>query len=230
MTAVLPARAPETTDAPSPAAQAPVAAAPGLLRAALGFAGRWSLRALVATAVVALLGLAIGPHVFGYRTMTMLTGSMAPGIEPGDVVVSTPLDVQDVEVGMVISYHIPIDDHRVVTHRVIDVQHTADGRVAVQTQGDANDAPDPWTAILTGDTAYEMRAVVPMVGDLIAQLRDPVVNKALVYGAPALLAAWMLLAIWRPVRDEDEAEDVDVDGDVDELADDEQPADEDARA
>src|SRR3712207_7184617 len=54
----------------------------------------------------------------------------------------------------------PIDDHRVVTHRVIEVQRTADGTVAVRTQGDANDAPDPWTAVLTGDTAYEMQAVV----------------------------------------------------------------------
>ncbi|WP_409330247.1 signal peptidase I [Trujillonella humicola] len=203
MTAVLPARAPEAAAAPAPAAQAPATARPGLLRRAVRFAGRWSLRGLVATAVVALLGLAIGPHVLDYRTMTMLTGSMAPGIEPGDVVVSVPMDVADVEVGMVISYHIPIDDHRVVTHRVIDVQRSADGTVSVQTKGDANDAADPWTAVLSGDTAYRMVAVVPEVGNAIAALRDPLVNKVLVYGAPALLAGWMLLAIWRPVRDED---------------------------
>jgi signal peptidase len=112
---------------------------------------------------------------------------------------------------MVISYHIPIDDHRVVTHRVIDVQHTADGTVTVQTKGDANDAPDPWTAVLTGDTAWQMRAVVPAVGDAITALRDPLVNRVLVYGAPALLAGWMLLAIWRPARDEDEDTDSDTD-------------------
>ncbi|MGY1771617.1 signal peptidase I [Blastococcus sp. SYSU D00813] len=206
MTAVLPARAPEAAAELPPVAVAPTAVRPGLLRTAARFAGRWSLRGLVATAVVALLGLAIGPHVLDYRTMTMLTGSMAPGIEPGDVVVSTPIDVADVEVGMVISYHIPIDDHRVVTHRVIDVQRSADGTVTVQTQGDANDSPDPWTAVLSGDTAYEMVAVVPEVGNAIAALRDPLVNKVLVYGAPALLAGWMLLAIWRPVRDEDTAD------------------------
>jgi signal peptidase len=162
---------------------------------------------LVCTAVLSFLGLAVGPHVLDYRTMTMLTGSMAPNIEPGDVVVSTPLDVQDVQVGMVITYHIPIDDHRVVTHRVIEVDHTADGTVSVRTQGDANDAPDPWTAVLTGDTAYQMRAVVPEIGTVITALRDPVVNKTLVYGAPALLAGWMLLSIWRPARDEDDEAD-----------------------
>jgi signal peptidase len=173
------------------------------VRALLRFTGRWSLRMLVSTAVLAFLGLAVGPHVLDYRTMTMLTGSMSPGIDPGDVVVSTPVSVEDVEVGMVISYHIPIDDHRVVTHRVTEVQHTADGTVSVRTQGDANSAPDPWTAVLSGDTAYQVQAVIPEIGTAITALRDPAVNKALVYGAPALLAGWMLLTIWRPARDED---------------------------
>ena len=118
-------------------------------------------------------GLAVGPHVLDYRTMTMLTGSMAPSIEPGDVVVSTPLDVQTSPRGMVITYHIPIDDHRVVTHRVIEVEHTADGTVSVRTQGDANDAPDPWTAVLTGDTAYQVQAVVPEIGTCSPRCATP---------------------------------------------------------
>jgi signal peptidase len=203
MTAVTPVRAAGAADVLPPAAEAPTVRHTALLRTVVRAAGRWSLRTLVATAVLALLGLAIGPHVLGYRTMTMLTGSMSPGIDPGDVVVSTPVSVEDVEVGMVISYHIPIDDHRVVTHRVIEVQHTADGTVSVRTQGDANSAPDPWTAVLSGDTAYQVQAVIPEIGTAITALRDPAVNKALVYGAPALLAGWMLLAIWRPARDED---------------------------
>ena len=203
MTAVLPTRAPGAAAELPSTAEATRTSSARLLRTTARFTGRWSLRALVAAAVLAFHGLAVGPHVLDYRTMTMLTGSMAPSIEPGDVVVSTPLDVQDVEVGMVITYHIPIDDHRVVTHRVIEVDHTADGTVSVRTQGDANDAPDPWTAVLTGDTAYQVQAVVPEIGNLITALRDPVLNKVLVYGAPALLAGWMLLAIWSPVREED---------------------------
>ena len=170
------------------------------VRAILRFTGRWTLRMLICTAVLAFLGLAVGPHVLGYRTMTMLTGSMGPSIDTGDVVVSTPLDVRDVTEGMVITYHIPIDDHRVVTHRVIDVQHTADGQVSVRTQGDANNTPDPWTAVLRGDTAYQVQAVIPELGHLITALREPALNKALIYGVPALTAAWLLLTIWRPTR------------------------------
>jgi signal peptidase len=160
----------------------------------------------VGTAVVALLGLAVGPHVFGYRTMTMLTGSMAPEIDPGDITVVTPLAVDEVTAGMVIAYHIPIDDHRVVTHRVVSVEHGPDGSVTVQTKGDANEAVDPWQATLQGDTAWQVQAVVPEVGHLIQALRTPVLQQVLLYGAPALLAGWLLLAIWRPTEDDDTRE------------------------
>ena len=158
----------------------------------------WLVRGLVATAVVSFGFLAIGPHVFGYRTMTMLTGSMAPGIEPGDITVVTPLAIEDVTAGMVIAYHIPIDDHRVVTHRVLSVERGLDGSVTVQTKGDANEAVDPWKATLQGDTAWQVEAVVPEVGSVIQALRSPAVSLVLRYGALTLLAGWLLLGIWRP--------------------------------
>ena len=164
----------------------------------------WLVRGLVATAVVAFGFLAIGPHVFGYRTMTMLTGSMAPEIEPGDITVVTPLAVEDVAAGMVIAYHIPIDDHRVVTHRVVSVERGTDGSVTVQTKGDANEAADPWKATLQGDTAWQVKGVVPEVGSAIQALRTPVVSQVLRYGAVALLAGWLLLGIWRPAPTTDD--------------------------
>jgi signal peptidase len=140
--------------------------------------------------------------------MTMLTGSMAPEINPGDVTIVTPVAVSDVTEGMVITYHRPIENHSLVTHRVISVQKGADGTVTVQTKGDANDAADPWTATLEGDTAYQVRAVIPELGHLIEVLRAPVVTQALLYGAPILLVGWILLTIWRPasVEEDEEAE------------------------
>jgi signal peptidase len=175
----------------------------------VGVLAPWLVRVLVGLAVLAFLGLAVGPHVFGYRTMTMLTGSMAPVIDPGDVTVVTPIAVSEVTEGMVITYHRPIEDHSLVTHRVLSVQTAPDGTVTVQTKGDANDAVDPWKAVLQGDTAYQVRAVIPELGHVIQALRTPVISQALVYGAPTLLAGWLLLSIWRPAtpaqgRPEDE--------------------------
>ncbi|GAB3349309.1 signal peptidase I [Modestobacter lapidis] len=171
---------------------------------ALAHLTRWTVRLMMLAAIAVFAGLALGPHVLGYRTMTMLTASMAPDINPGDVVVVTPLPISEVQAGMVISYHIPIDDHRLVSHRVLSVETAPDGAVTVQTKGDANDAPDPWQATLQGDTAWQVTAVIPELGNLIQALRTPIVSQALVYGAPALLAGWLLLTIWTPTRTEDQ--------------------------
>jgi signal peptidase len=204
MTAVLPIRRPWTAlELPSEPGATLAAHRAGAARTILSGLGRWFVRGLMLVAALAFLVLAVGPHVLGYRTMTMLTGSMAPHITPGDVVVSTPLDVDDVTTGMIISYHIPIDDHRVVTHRVVSVQHAPDGSVTVQTKGDANNGVDPWQATLQGGTAYQVQAVLPAIGHVIEWLRAPIVAKSLVYGAPALLAGWLILSIWRPAKDEE---------------------------
>ena len=194
--------------APTPAgdqhpARSPRQALTQTLPRVLATAGRWTLRLGMLLAVLAFAGLAIGPHVAGYRTMTMLTASMAPDIDPGDVVIVTPLPISQVQPGMIISYHIPIDDHRLVSHRVLTVDTSPDGAVTVQTKGDANDAPDPWQATLQGTTAWQVSAVVPDLGHLIQTLRTPALSHTLVYGAPALLAGWLLLTIWTPTRTED---------------------------
>jgi signal peptidase I len=175
---------------------------------ALGLLAPWLVRGVVGVAVAVFALLAVGPHVLGYRTMTMLTGSMSPMIDPGDVTVVTPIAVQDVTEGMVLTYHQPIGDRALVTHRVVEVQRDSAGAVTIRTKGDANAAVDPWTATLEGDTAYRVRAVVPELGHLIQALRAPVVTQVLLYGAPALLAGWVLLSIWRPtteIREEDQA-------------------------
>jgi signal peptidase I len=170
----------------------------------MGRVAPWLVRGIMGLAVLAFLLLAVGPHLLGYRTMTMLTPSMSPGIDPGDVTIVTPMSVSDVTEGMVITYHKPVEDHSLVTHRVVSVETGPDGSVQVQTKGDANSAIDPWTATLEGDTAYQVRAVIPELGNVIQALRAPVVAQVLLYGAPTLLVGWLLLSIWRPTRENEE--------------------------
>jgi signal peptidase I len=205
MTAVLPVRRPGAAAQLPPAEdkRSPAGFA-GTARHYVGLIAPWLVRGLLGLAVLMFALLAVGPHVLGYRTMTMLTGSMAPEINPGDVTIVTPIAISEVTEGMVITYHRPIEDHSLVTHRVISVETAPDGSVSVQTKGDANAAADPWTATLEGDTAYQVRAVVPVLGHVIQALRAPVVTQALLYGAPTLLVGWLLLTIWRPTRDEED--------------------------
>ena len=205
MTAVLPVREPgAATQLPPAMDKRSAAGIAGTARRSVGLVAPWLVRGLLGLAVLTFALLAVGPHVLGYRTMTMLTGSMAPEINPGDVTIVTPIAISEVTEGMVITYHRPIEDHSLVTHRVISVETAPDGSVSVQTKGDANAAADPWTATLAGDTAYQVRGVIPGLGHLIQALRAPVVTQALLYGAPALLVGWLLLTIWRPTRVEDD--------------------------
>jgi signal peptidase len=148
----------------------------------------------------------VGPRLLHYRTATMLTASMSPAIHPGDVIVDTPLALSDVRVGQLLTYHIPVDDHRVLSHRVIEVQRPGPGIVNVRTKGDANTAPDPWTATLSGDSVWQVRLVVPKAGTAIRALRIPLVHTVLTGAIPILVLCWLLLGIWRPTRATEQAE------------------------
>lgn len=153
---------------------------------------------LLGLAVLGLLSVTLGPRLLHYRTATMLTGSMSPGIRAGDVIIDTPLALRDVRVGQVLTYSIPVDDHRVLSHRVIEVQHPTPGTLNIRTKGDANSAADPWTATLSGSTVWQVRAVVPKAGTVIRALRTPVVHNLLTGAVPVLVVCWLLLGIWRP--------------------------------
>lgn len=158
-------------------------------------AGKVLMVGIMVVATAAFLFLAVGPRVFGYQTSTMLTGSMSPLINPGDVVVSVPTPVTDLKVGDIVTYHIPVEDQRIETHRITDVTH-AGASTTIQTKGDANNGADPWTATMAEDHAFTTVAVIPHLGDAIRALRSPVVGKVLLYGAPAVLVLLLLTSIW----------------------------------
>ena len=140
---------------------------------AITAAGRAVFTLILIVAALVFLFLAVGPRFLNYQTSTMLTGSMSPGINPGDVVVSVRTPVSELKVGDVITYSIPIDDHRIETHRVASIKRDDAGATSVTTKGDANAGADPWTAVLSEDYVYTQAGVVPYLGDVIRALRQP---------------------------------------------------------
>ncbi|GLY27455.1 signal peptidase I [Kineosporia sp. NBRC 101731] len=146
------------------------------------------------------LFLAVGPHLFPYQTMTMLTGSMVPTINPGDVAVDTRTSIYDLKPGDIITYRIPVEDHRIVSHRIITVTTETNGSVTVQTKGDANPSNDPWTANFTSGTMWRVDTVIPKIGEGIRFFREPGVARVTVYVAPVVGAVLALSIIWTPRR------------------------------
>jgi signal peptidase len=169
------------------------------LAAAIAGGSTW---VLVAASVVLLLGLGIGPHTGWYRTVTVLSGSMRPGMREGSVAVITPQRPDQVRVGQVITYQVPVGDRRIVTHRVVSIiEGEGSQHPVIQTQGDANDAPDPWLARIDDATVWRARFAVPGLGDVISWLRSPVLHTGAVRIVPVMLAVVWLVAIWRDAGD-----------------------------
>ncbi|MFP3462388.1 signal peptidase I [Arthrobacter globiformis] len=185
------------TGIPAPGLAKPAAPAAGALRTAGRILVRTVTTVLMVVAVAAFLFLAVGPRFLGYQTSTMLTGSMAPLINPGDVVVSVPTRVGALKTGDVITYKIPVEDQRVETHRIVDLKRNTNGSTTVRTKGDANNGADPWRATIQGDTVDVHAATVPYLGTAIRALREPAVLMALTYVAPGILVLMLLARIWR---------------------------------
>lgn len=80
------------------------------------------------------------PSAFGYKAMTVITGSMKPQFNPGDLVIAANLnDLNSVKVGSIITY---INKENVlVTHRVLKINNK-DGINTYITKGDANPTVD----------------------------------------------------------------------------------------
>jgi signal peptidase I len=151
------------------------------------------LRLVLGLALLLFLVLGLLPHTGWYHVETVLSGSMRPAFGPGDLVVVTPEPVRDVRVGQVISYHIPVGDKHVQTHRVVRVERGG-AHPVIRTKGDANQTADPWAAKLDGRTAWQVRFSVPKLGWAIVWLRGAIPRLLTVFLAPLLLA---LLALWR---------------------------------
>lgn len=98
------------------------------------------------------------PNFGSVVPLIVLTDSMYPNIQSGDLIICKTLDATDVKVGDVIAFFDPAGNgSAVVTHRVIEVTEL-NGEVAWRTQGDANNVAD--SSIVPGNNLvgrYKMR-------------------------------------------------------------------------
>ena len=79
------------------------------------------------------------PSVFGYVPLTVLTESMSPLIDAGDMIFIKEINPDDIKVGDVICFKDPATDTDVlVTHRVVKIETDAMGIRTARTAGDFN--------------------------------------------------------------------------------------------
>ena len=106
-------------------------------------------------------------EIIGYRTYTVLSGSMEPKFYPGDIVITQHKSKANIDVNDIVTY--TDKDGVVITHRV--VEKTNEGYI---TKGDNNNAED--TDILTEDNIIgEVKFSIPKLGYLVSLLSRPMV-------------------------------------------------------
>ena len=137
----------------------------------------------------------VAPAAIGWRTLSVMSGSMSPAIETGDAVLTRPVAPASLRAGDVVTFRDPEGTDRLITHRVRWVR-SFDGKVEVTTKGDANDTTERWQVAADGRVG---RVVVrlPKAGYLLAPSASPVGRLALVAVPTFLLGALALIGIWR---------------------------------
>jgi signal peptidase I len=164
---------------------------------------RRAARACLTFALWMALGLAIGliaivtlPGLVGYRSLTVVSGSMEPTLGVGSVVIDEVISPLDARPGDIVTFQDPLRP-RQLTHRLQKMRVEGDTAYMV-TLGDANDAPERWT-VQTDGRIGRVVAHMPKLGYARAALGTRYARLG-VLGAVMALGAFVLVDLWRPRR------------------------------
>jgi signal peptidase len=121
------------------------------------------------------------------QPLVVVSGSMSPEIEVGDLLIATPTSASDVAVGDVVTLPSP-STGVLVTHRVHDVARNGD-TIAFRLKGDANRTVDAeeYAAVATAPV-WHPALHVPGAGYVVMMLMRPEVIIPLVIGVLALVS------------------------------------------
>jgi signal peptidase I len=141
------------------------------------------------------------PTATGYRSLTVLTGSMEPTLETGSVVVDEVIQPTEARIGDIVTFTDPANRDRQITHRLRSVR--VEGNTAhMVTKGDANDTAERWDIPVDGEVGRVIFHV-PKLGHVRALVGTRQGYIVLML-AILVLGGWVLTDVWRrPAREGD---------------------------
>ena len=147
----------------------------------------------LAVAVIVMVAVSlVVMRLTGFRTFTVMSGSMEPELPVGSLIYVRPVDYSTLNVGDVISY-VANDEKTVVTHRIVSIEvDKNDSDVwRFKTKGDTNSTADAGLVHYKNVLGTPM-FVVPFIGYVAYNIQQPPgIYIALVVGT--LLLAWTFL-------------------------------------
>jgi signal peptidase len=127
--------------------------------------------------------------------LIVLSGSMAPEVNPGDIVISTYINPEEIKINDVITFSYPGNPENCITHRVINIT-TENGSIGFQTKGDANEDPDQRIAP-SSELIGKVVLVIPYLGYLPHFAKSPLGFITLIF-IPGVLI--IVGEIWKIAR------------------------------
>ena len=105
------------------------------------------------------------PKLGGYCPLIVLTGSMEPMIQSGDLIIVKQVNTTDLEKGDVIAFYDPeSNSNSILTHRIAEVINE-DGVIYYRTKGDANNTEDS-KPVLADKVVGIYKLKIPNAGDV----------------------------------------------------------------
>ncbi len=153
---------------------------------------RRAIDVALAAVVVIVLVLAVATHVapeLGSRLFAIRSGSMAPDVPIGALIVTTSVVPERLAVGEIVT--IGMANGTALTHRIAEVAQQ-DGASMLRLKGDANANADP-VLVETNRVIGKVVFMLPVVGYLLAMLAMPSGLVALLsFAASLLVLGWLL--------------------------------------
>ena len=146
--------------------------------------------------VFALLVAASAPLALGEHSYTVRSGSMAPAIDTGDIVVTQSISPLQARIGDIVTFKDPDGSGRLISHRLRRIRVAA-GETRFVTKGDANNTSEHWAVPADGRigrVAYRL----PRLGYALFWVDTPPGRIGLISLPALLLCAFGLMRIWRP--------------------------------
>ncbi|WP_296971776.1 signal peptidase I [Tepidanaerobacter sp. EBM-38] len=81
------------------------------------------------------------PSIGGYQMYIVMSGSMNPAVKTGSLVIVKPLDPEEIRPKDIITFKSEIESENITTHRVVEIDKSAE--LFFRTRGDANEVDDP---------------------------------------------------------------------------------------